>query len=66
MEYLPLKSLHDVVGTDQLAENEILTIAIQILQAVRTMHAAGYIHRDLKPQVGGHEHSPTNAEDIDS
>lgn len=52
MEYLELKSLHDVVGANSLAENEILTIAIQILQGVSTMHASGYVHRDLKPQVG--------------
>ncbi|KAJ9620705.1 hypothetical protein H2204_012191 [Knufia peltigerae] len=50
MEYLELKSLHDVVGANSLAENEILTIAIQILQGVSTMHASGYVHRDLKPQ----------------
>ena len=52
MEYLQDESLDKVVDEDRLPENEIVQIAVKVLQGLNSMHVAGYAHRHLKPQVG--------------
>lgn len=56
LEYLPLGNLEDNLkereeAKDTLSEQEIKDILTQILEGVEFMHAEGYIHRDLKPEV---------------
>ena len=50
MEYLPLGDLAKC-APHILIENEVKQIAAQILQGLKIMHAEGFAHRDLKPQV---------------
>lgn len=64
MEYIPLGDLENNLqeleksknGSGHtscvLRENEIKDITTQILEGVKIMHAEGFAHRDLKPQVG--------------
>ena len=40
----------------RLPEAEVKTILTQILEGLEFMHAEGYIHRDLKPQVRQYHH----------
>jgi serine/threonine protein kinase len=35
-----------------LSKEEVKDITTQILEGVKIMHAEGFAHRDLKPQVG--------------
>ena len=60
LEYVQLGNLEDNLGKRKedglpLSEEEIKCILTQILEGVEFMHAEGYIHRDLKPQVR-HQH----------
>lgn len=68
MEYIPLGDLENNLQeleqsrrtgrlTDAhtggiLSEEEVKDITTQILEGVKIMHAEGFAHRDLKPQVG--------------
>ena len=63
MEYIPLGDLeHNLqqLETNQrsgsqscaLRDVEVRDITSQILEGVKIMHAEGFAHRDLKPQVG--------------
>src|SRR5947209_7933210 len=49
MEYVPGKTLDQLIGRKGLRLNEALKYAIQIADALAQAHAAGIIHRDLKP-----------------
>lgn len=51
MEYVSGCSLKEVIRKEEpLAPERIIAISTQVLDAVAVMHAAGFIHRDIKPQ----------------
>lgn len=50
MEYIDGKALDEYVAGRKLTSQEALPIFRQILDAVRTLHENGVIHRDLKPK----------------
>src|ERR1700704_4258462 len=49
MEYVPGKTLDQIIGRKGLRLNETLKHAVQIADALSKAHAAGIVHRDLKP-----------------
>jgi eukaryotic-like serine/threonine-protein kinase len=49
MEYVPGKTLDQMIGRKGLRLNEALKCAVQIADALSKAHSAGIIHRDLKP-----------------
>jgi eukaryotic-like serine/threonine-protein kinase len=49
MEYMPGRTLDELISRKGLRLNEALKYAIQIADALAKAHAAGIIHRDLKP-----------------
>src|SRR5437773_9680311 len=49
MEFVPGKTLDQMIGRKGLRQNEALKHAIQIADALARAHSAGIIHRDLKP-----------------
>jgi serine/threonine protein kinase len=49
MEYVPGKTLNQLIARKGLPLSEVLRYAIQIADALAAAHAAGIIHRDLKP-----------------
>jgi serine/threonine protein kinase len=49
MEYVPGKTLGQLIGRKGLPLGEALKHAIQIADALAKAHTAGIIHRDLKP-----------------
>jgi Tol biopolymer transport system component/serine/threonine protein kinase len=49
MEYVPGKTLDQLIGRKGLRLNEALKYAIQIADALAKAHSANIIHRDLKP-----------------
>jgi Tol biopolymer transport system component/predicted Ser/Thr protein kinase len=49
MEYVPGKSLEDLIPAKGLRSSEAMKYAIQIADAFAAAHAAGIVHRDLKP-----------------
>src|ERR1041385_1540467 len=49
MEYVPGKTLDQLIGRKGLRLNETLKYAVQIADALAKAHSAGIIHRDLKP-----------------
>ena len=60
MEYMPLGDLEQNVleienspthSGPPLLEEEVQEISRQILEGLKIMHAEGFAHRDLKPQV---------------
>ena len=65
LEYVQLGNLEDNLGKREkdglpLSEEEIKCILTQILEGVEFMHAEGYIHRDLKPEVRHHDNFAAN------
>ena len=61
LEYVELGDLEENLtkreeAGGRLPEAEVKTILTQILEGIEFMHAEGYIHRDLKPQVRHHRH----------
>jgi tRNA A-37 threonylcarbamoyl transferase component Bud32 len=50
MEYVPSRSLRDVVSQDgPLPHREVARIGLSVLDALLATHAAGVLHRDVKP-----------------
>ncbi len=49
MEYVPGKTLEQLIGRKGLRLNEVLNYAVQITDALAKAHSVGIIHRDLKP-----------------
>src|SRR5271169_6641852 len=49
MEFLQGESLADRLRKGPLAADQVLTIAIEIADALEKAHRAGVVHRDLKP-----------------
>jgi|GEM_PF-1158087 len=50
MEYLPGRSLREVLVAKRLSVDEAVDIARQVLAGLVHAHAAGLLHRDLKPE----------------
>lgn len=53
MEYVRGKTLRDLItekGGTPFSAKEIVSVSLQILQALRNAHEAGVVHRDIKPQ----------------
>ncbi len=49
MEYVPGKTLDELIPRKGMRLSEALKIAVQIADALAAAHAAGIVHRDLKP-----------------
>lgn len=50
MQYVPYRSLRDVVREDgPLSQERAARVGLTILAAIRAAHAAGVLHRDVKP-----------------
>ncbi|GAB3714135.1 hypothetical protein GCM10027598_22040 [Amycolatopsis oliviviridis] len=50
MEYLPSRSLADIIDTDgPLSPGKVAKIGVQLAAALAAMHEKGMVHRDLKP-----------------
>ncbi|GAA3276135.1 serine/threonine-protein kinase [Dactylosporangium vinaceum] len=50
MEYVPSRSLHQVITEDgPLPPERVARIGLAVLNALRAAHAAGVLHRDVKP-----------------
>ncbi|WP_181775839.1 serine/threonine-protein kinase [Amycolatopsis pittospori] len=50
MEYLPSRSLADILDTDgPLSPGKVAKIGVQLAAALAEMHDKGMVHRDLKP-----------------
>jgi serine/threonine protein kinase len=49
MEYFPLGDLRRRMRAARLTPREALLLAIEIARALESVHAAGVLHRDLKP-----------------
>jgi eukaryotic-like serine/threonine-protein kinase len=50
MEYVPARSLEDVFVDDgPISPDRVARIGVQLLAALRAAHAAGIVHRDVKP-----------------
>jgi serine/threonine protein kinase len=49
MEYLPGKSLAEILWGKPLPVADVVRYAIQIADAMAAAHAAGIVHRDIKP-----------------
>ncbi|EHR49410.1 protein kinase family protein [Saccharomonospora marina XMU15] len=50
MEYFPSRSLADILGQDgRLSAQEAASIGAQVAAALAEAHAAGILHRDVKP-----------------
>lgn len=49
MEYVSGKTLDALIPRQGLRLNEALRIAVQVAEGLRKAHAAGIVHRDIKP-----------------
>ncbi len=50
MQYIDGQSLAERIRTHPLPPDEVADIGIQAAQALEAAHAAGVMHRDIKPQ----------------
>jgi hypothetical protein len=48
-EYIPGRTLRDVLRSGRLSDRAVLEIALQILDGLAHAHAQGIVHRDVKP-----------------
>ncbi len=49
MELLAGTSVHEKIADGPVARSEVLELGIQMVDALATAHAAGIVHRDVKP-----------------
>lgn len=49
MEYLEAQSLGELIGSGSLGFEQVLSIAIQVCDALAAVHSRQIIHRDIKP-----------------
>lgn len=49
MEYVPGKTLSQIISEHRVDLHDVLTLAVQAADALAAAHRAGIIHRDLKP-----------------
>jgi len=49
MEWLDGQSLKDAITSGRLSIDEVLTLALEVADALDAAHTAGVIHRDIKP-----------------
>ncbi len=49
MEYVPGRTLAELIARGRLPRAEVMTYAVQISAALGAAHAVGIVHRDLKP-----------------
>lgn len=50
MEYLPGRSLRELLTARTASRAELMTICARVAQAVEAAHVAGILHRDIKPE----------------
>jgi hypothetical protein len=48
-EYVPGRTLREVIRTAGIADEEAVEVAAQVLEALAHAHRAGIVHRDVKP-----------------
>lgn len=48
-EYADGRSMQDIAGKNKISEAEAVIIAVDILNALKNMHAAGIVHMNIKP-----------------
>lgn len=51
MEYFPHRDLKKHIEARKMDEREAKKVIHDILVGLKTMHAEGLVHRDLKPEV---------------
>lgn len=49
IEYADGRSMEDAAGKNKISEAEAVIIAIDILNALKSLHAAGIVHMNIKP-----------------
>jgi len=49
LEYIRGENLREYVRSRALSQSELIALAIQLTEAVAAIHAAGVLHRDIKP-----------------
>jgi len=49
MEYQPGKSFDEYLKTNTFSESDLISIILPLTDALSTIHAAGMLHRDIKP-----------------
>ena len=59
MEYVRGETLKERIAAQPMALKEVLRITLEVAEAIETAHAAGIVHRDVKPSnimltTGGH------------
>ncbi|MEU4446439.1 protein kinase [Actinosynnema sp. NPDC050801] len=49
MEYLPARTLDDLIARGPLPAEQVMRVGAQVAGALAAAHAAGVVHRDVKP-----------------